>query len=78
MKELFKSVFNETFEGCSELDIVKTITGVLIALFFIVVCCAADSLGPWVVAICLSICIVLGRHLGISDAIDAVNKSLKK
>lgn len=68
MKEFIKSAFNEAFGGCSALDIIKRIIGMIIALFFFFVCCAADSLGPERVALCLGICVLLWKFLGISKA----------
>ena len=68
MKEFIKSAINEAFDGCSPLDVIKRIVGMNIAMFFLLVCCGADSLGPGRVAVCLGICVLLWRFLGISKA----------
>lgn len=68
MKEFIKSAINEAFGGCSPLNVIKRIVGMIIAVFFILVCCAADSLGPGRVAFCLAICVILWKFLGIAKA----------
>ena len=68
MKEFIKSAINEAFGGCSSLIIIKRIVGMIISIFFIFVCCGADSLGPGRVALYLSICVLLWKFLGISKA----------
>jgi hypothetical protein len=68
MKEFIKTAINEAFDGCSPLDVIKRIVGMIIAMFFLLVCCGADSLGPGRVALCLGICVLLWRFLGISKA----------
>ena len=68
MKEFIKSAINDTFGGCSPLDVIKRIIGMIIAIFFLFVCCGADSLGPERVALCLGICVLLWQFLGISKA----------
>ena len=66
MKEFIKSAINEAFGGCSSLNIIKRIGGMIIAIFFIFVCCGADNLGPGRVALYLSICVLLWKFLGVS------------
>jgi hypothetical protein len=68
MKEFIKSVIEEAFGGCAPIDVIKRIIGMIIAIFFLLVCCGADSLGPGRVALCLGICVLLWRFLGISKA----------
>ena len=68
MKEFIKSAINEAFGGTSPLNVIKRIVGMIIMIFFILVCCAADSIGPFWVAFCLAVCVILWKFLGISKA----------
>lgn len=68
MKEFIKSAINDAFGGRSPLDVIKRIIGMIIGIFFLFVCCGADSLGPERVALCLGICVLLWKFLGISKA----------
>lgn len=71
MKEIIKSAIKEAFDGCSELNAIKRIIAMIIVLFFLFVCCGADSLGPVGVAFFLGICVLLWKCLGISDAFQS-------
>ena len=68
MKEFIKSAINEAFGGTSPLNVIKRIVAMFITMFFIFVCCAADSIGPFWVAFWLAICVILWKFLGISKA----------
>ena len=68
MKEFIKSAINEAFGGCAPLNVIKRIVGMIIMIFFMLVCCAADSIGPFWVAFCLAVCVILWKFLGISKA----------
>lgn len=68
MKEFIKSAINEAFDGCTPLDVIKRIVGMIIGLVFFLACCGADSLGPTRVAIVMGVCVLLWKFLGISKA----------
>ena len=68
MKEFIKSAINEAFGGTSPLNVIKRIVAMFITMFFIFVCCVANSIGPLWDAFCLAICVILWKFLGISKA----------
>ena len=68
MKESIKSVINEAFGGRLPLNLIKKIVATIIVMFFIVVCSAADSIGPFWVAFWIAVCAILWKFLGISKA----------
>lgn len=68
MKDIIKSEIKEAFGGCTTMDVIKRIIGMIIAIISIFVCCGAESLGFGKTALCLGICILLWKFLGISKA----------
>ena len=68
MKEFIKSVINEVFGGRLPLNLIKKIVATIIIMFLIVVCSAADSIGPFWVAFWIAVCAILWNFLGISKA----------
>jgi hypothetical protein len=68
MKEFFKSVWNEAFEGCTPLMIVKRIVAFFVIAVVMFVFCGADGIGGFWVAFTLCIAVLIWKGCNLSSA----------
>lgn len=74
MKEFIKSVWNEAFEGCTPLMIVKRIVAFFVMSVVMFAFCGADSLGGFTVALVLGIAVLVWKFLNLSSAFPDTDK----
>lgn len=68
MRDFIKSAWAEAFEGCTPLMIVKRIVAFIVIAIVLIVCCGADSIGGFWVAVTIFGAVLVWNFFGLSSA----------